>query len=117
MAEFLASISADIPWHVTAFHPDYKMTDPRPTSPADLLRAVQAGKQAGLRYVYAGNLPGRLGDLEDTRCWQCGAAAVERCGFRVLANRLAPGGRCRGCGAAIAGVWEAPARRVEKEAS
>jgi len=117
MAEFLAGISADIPWHVTAFHPDYKMTDPRPTSPADLLRAVQAGKQAGLRYVYAGNLPGRLGDLENTRCWQCGAAAVERYGFRVLANRLAPGGRCRGCGAAIAGVWEAPARRVEKEAS
>ncbi len=117
IAEFLASVSVDVPWHVTAFHPDYRMTGPRPTSAADLLRAVEAGRNAGLRYVYAGNMPGRLGDLENTRCWQCGAAVVERHGFRVLANRLRPGGLCPRCGARIAGFWEPPGRKAEKEAS
>lgn len=116
IAEFLASISVDIPWHVTAFHPDYKMTDPRPTSAADLLRAAEAGQEAGLRYVYAGNLPGRLGDLENTRCWRCGATLVERRGFRVLRNRMKAGGACPECGAAIAGFWEAGARQAGKEA-
>jgi len=116
IAEFLASISVDIPWHVTAFHPDYKMTDVRPTQPEDLLRAVRAGREAGLRYVYAGNLPGRLGDLENTRCWQCGAVVIERYGFRVLANRLGRGGQCPKCGAVIAGYWEAGVRAAEKEA-
>lgn len=116
IAGFLASISVDIPWHVTAFHPDYKMTDTRPTSPEDLLRAVQAGREAGLRYVYAGNLPGKLGDLENTRCWQCGAVLVERYGFRVLVNRLRAGGPCPKCGAAIAGFWTAPQRGAGEEA-
>ncbi len=116
IAGFLASISVDIPWHVTAFHPDYKMSDPPPTSAADLLRAVQAGQEAGLRYVYAGNLPGRLGGLENTRCWRCGETLVERYGFRVLRNRMKAGGACPRCGTAIAGFWEAGAREAGKEA-
>ena len=57
-------MSPEIPWHVTAYHQDYKMTDPANTRPEDLLRAIEIGKQAGLRYVYAGNLPGRVGNLE-----------------------------------------------------
>ncbi|GIU73184.1 MAG: AmmeMemoRadiSam system radical SAM enzyme [Bryobacteraceae bacterium] len=109
IARFLASISVDIPWHVTAFHPDYKMEDVRPTSASDLLRAVRAGKEAGLRYVYAGNLPG-LGELENTRCWQCGATLIERYGFRVLKNRIGADGRCPSCLAEIAGFWRVPAR-------
>jgi pyruvate formate lyase activating enzyme len=117
IAEFLASVSPDIPWHVTAFHPDYKMTGPRPTSAGDLLRAVEAGRNAGLRYVYAGNLPGRMGDLESTRCWQCGALGIERYGFRVLANRLKPVGRCPKCGGQIAGFWEAPGQAAAEEDS
>ena len=61
MAEFLCSVSPDVPWHVTAFHQDYKMTSPDDTRPADLLRAAAIGREAGLRYIYAGNLPGTSG--------------------------------------------------------
>ena len=71
LTEFLVSLSPDIPWHVTAFHADYKMSDNRNTRPDDLLRAAAIGKQAGLRFIYAGNLPGKVGDLEDTRCPSC----------------------------------------------
>lgn len=108
IASFLASIDPNIPWHVTAFHPDYKMTDPPPAGAAELLRAAEAGRRAGLHYVYAGNLPGRAGDLENTRCPACGGLLIERCGFRVLRNRLDAAGRCPACGARIAGFWKAP---------
>ena len=75
LATFLAGVSKDIPWHVTAFHPDYEMGDVRPCRAADLLRAADIGRQAGLRYVYAGNLPGSVGGLENTLCPGCGAAS------------------------------------------
>ena len=71
LSEFLVSVSPYIPWHVTAFHKDYKMTDPENTTAKDLIRAAEIGKKAGLRYVYAGNLPGQVGDLENTRCYEC----------------------------------------------
>jgi pyruvate formate lyase activating enzyme len=106
IAEFLAGISPDIPWHVTAFHRDYKMMGPADTPPETLLRAAAAGREAGLRYVYAGNLPGLAG-LEDTHCPGCGATLIERRGFRVLRNRLSAG-KCSHCGYAIPGVWGRP---------
>jgi pyruvate formate lyase activating enzyme len=105
MAEFLAAISPDIPWHVTAFHQDYKMQGPRNTPPETLMRAAAIGRAAGLRFVYAGNLPGETGRLEDTLCPACGMAVVERRGFRVLRNRLSGAGACPGCGAKIPGRW------------
>jgi pyruvate formate lyase activating enzyme len=107
MAEFLAGISPEIPWHVTAFHQDYKMTGPRDTRPEDLLRAVRAGRAAGLHYVYAGNLPGAVGRLEDTLCPRCGQAVVRRCGFRVESNRLGREGKCPNCAAPVPGRWAA----------
>ena len=61
-------MSPDIPWHVTAFHGDYKMTEPPNTTAEMLLDAAAIGRRAGLRYVYAGNLPGQVGALEHTRC-------------------------------------------------
>ena len=64
----MASVSPDIPWHVSAFHKDYKMTDPANTQPRDLARAAAIGKAAGLRFIYAGNLPGQVGELENTHC-------------------------------------------------
>ncbi len=109
IAEFLSGISPDIPWHVTAFHKDYKMRDPDDTPPETLLRAAELGRRAGLRYVYAGNLPGMVGDFENTRCPGCGAVLVRRFGYRILENRLREAGRCPSCGAAIAGWWT-PAR-------
>jgi len=106
IAEFLSGISPDIPWHVTAFHKDYKMPGPAGTPPETLVRAAAAGRAAGLRYVYAGNLPG-LGSLEDTHCPGCGAMLVERRSFRVLRNQLSAGA-CPHCGCAIPGIWSAP---------
>jgi len=105
IAEFIAGVSPDIPWHVTAFHPDYRMKDGRRTSAKDLDRAYTAGKEAGLRYVYAGNLPGGVGDRENTYCHSCNALLIERMGFYVTQNRM-QGDRCPDCDARIAGVWE-----------
>ncbi len=108
IARFLASVSPDIPWHVTAFHPDYKMTGPDRTSVATLLRAAELGRAEGLHFVYAGNLPGEVGEWEDTRCPGCNALLVERRGFRVLRNRVGEGGLCPDCARAIPGFWSAP---------
>jgi pyruvate formate lyase activating enzyme len=106
IAEFLAGISPDIPWHVTAFHQDYKMTGPQNTPAQTLIRAARIGRSAGLRFVYAGNLPGETEQLENTCCPRCGTAVIERFGFRVLRNRLAPDGTCPDCGTAIPGIWQ-----------
>jgi len=72
IAKFLASVSCDIPWHVTAFHKDYKMTEPPNTTAAQLIRAAEIGAEAGLRFVYAGNAPGHVGPWENTNCRSAG---------------------------------------------
>jgi pyruvate formate lyase activating enzyme len=108
IAAFLAGVSPDIPWHVTAFHPDYKMTDPPATPARTLLQGVELGRAAGLRYVYAGNLPGRVGGNEDTVCPQCGATLLRRTGFTVHDVNLTPHGACPTCGSPIPGVWSNP---------
>lgn len=105
LTEFVASVSADIPWHVTAFHQDYKMTSPDDTSARDLFRAVRIGRQSGLRYVYAGNLPGRVDDLENTKCYQCGKLLIRRHGYLIEDYRLTPEGTCPACHTAIPGRW------------
>lgn len=103
-AEFVASVSRDIPWHVTAFHPDYKMADRGATPAETLLKAAAIGRRAGLHYVYAGNLPGRVGEWENTRCPECRLGIIERFGFRVVRNRLV-NGACPQCQTPIAGRW------------
>jgi pyruvate formate lyase activating enzyme len=105
IARFLVSVSPDIPWHVTAFHPDYKMDDRQATSVRTLVGAVEAGREEGLHFVYAGNLPGSVRNLENTYCPSCHALLVERLGFRVLRNELAGDGHCPSCRTAIPGVW------------
>jgi len=105
LTEFVASVSRDIPWHVTAFHADYKMGDTRDTRPEDLMRAVSIARDSGLRYVYAGNLPGRIGDYENTRCPQCRELLIERHGYLIEKYRLTPKGACPKCHAQIPGRW------------
>ncbi|MBI2867092.1 MAG: AmmeMemoRadiSam system radical SAM enzyme [Chloroflexi bacterium] len=104
-ASFIASVSPDIPWHVTAFYADYKMRGREDTPPEMLINAARIGREAGLRYVYAGNLPGRVGENESTACPRCETVLVERVGYQITLNRLKSGGRCPTCGAAIPGVW------------
>ncbi len=104
-ARFLTSVSPDIPWHVTAFHSDYKMED-TPNTPANtLVRAAEIGREAGLHYVYAGNLPGRVDEYETTFCPHCNTPLVERSGFRVDAMRVGTDGKCPKCGEKVAGIW------------
>jgi len=105
IAGYLAGISRDIPWHVSAFHPAYQMEGPPATPAATLIRAAHIGRQAGLRYVYAGNLPGQVGDLENTRCPQCRRLLVERRGYRIVSNQLDGAGNCPACRAPIPGRW------------
>ncbi|MFQ5449350.1 MAG: AmmeMemoRadiSam system radical SAM enzyme [Nitrospinaceae bacterium] len=104
IAEFIASVSVDIPWHVTAFHPDYQMQDRGHTPAATLMRARRHGKEAGLKFVYSGNLPGRVEGTENTFCPGCGETVIARCGFRVTANHLKRGA-CPECGEPIPGSW------------
>lgn len=104
-AEFIASVSPDIPWHVTAFHQDYKMTGPRDTTARDLMQAAEIGKEAGLRFVYAGNLPGRVGSWENTYCPVCNSLLIERFGYWLRGYHLTDGGACPACGAHIPGIW------------
>jgi len=104
LARFLAGVSRDIPWHVTAFHPDYKMDDRGWTPVRTLARAAEIGQAEGLRFVYAGNRPGQTGSLENTYCPACQTVLIERVGFQVLANHLADGA-CPQCSARIPGIW------------
>ena len=105
MTAFIAGVSPDIPWHVTAFHKDYRMSDPENTTPEMLVRAASIGTRNGLRYVYAGNLPGQVGDLEHTKCHGCRRVLIERYGYHIASYRLTPEGACPDCGAAVPGRW------------
>jgi pyruvate formate lyase activating enzyme len=101
MAEFLTSVSPDLPWHVSGFYPMYKLKDAPRTGSEALRRCVRIGHEAGLKNVYAGNIPG----VEvDTRCAACGEVLVERSGFSVTKNSVVDG-RCPQCGAPAAGIW------------
>ena len=103
LTEFIAGVSPDIPWHVTAFHADYKMTDPGGTTPEMLLEAAALGRAAGLRNIYAGNLPGEVGDFENTRCGTCRELLIARCGYYIRDYRITPDGRCPACSTPVPG--------------
>lgn len=106
LTSFIAGVSPDIPWHVTAFHGAYKMTTgPQDTTPEMLIEAAAIGRANGLRHVYAGNLPGHVGDLEDTHCARCGDILISRSGYRIRQYRITPGGACPSCGSAVPGRW------------
>lgn len=102
IARFVHGVDPGIPWHVSRFHPGYRMTD-RPPTPVDTIkRALAVGDRVGLRYVYAGNVPGE--ERESTFCHQCRARLIHRWGFEVAGRRIVDGG-CPECGTAADGVW------------
>ena len=105
-ADAIAALSPAIPWHVTAFHQDYRMTDLRSTTADDLVQACETGREAGLRFVYAGNLPGRVGRWEHTWCPDCGELLVERFGYNIRLQRTTAEGACPACGGRIPGIWK-----------
>jgi pyruvate formate lyase activating enzyme len=105
IARFIASVSREIPWHITAFHEDYKMRGLGRTRLASLRQAGEIGKEEGLWFVYLGNLPGAAPEWENTYCPFCHALLVERTGFQVRENRITRGS-CPSCGKGIPGCWE-----------
>jgi pyruvate formate lyase activating enzyme len=104
-ADFIAGISPDIPWHVTAFHQDYRMQENANTTAEQLVRACETGRAAGLRFVYAGNLPGRVGRYENTYCPSCDELLIERYGYVIKQMKVSADGKCPACATAIPGVW------------
>ena len=107
LTSFVAAVSPDIPWHVTAFHGDYKMTSPENTTAAMLRTAAAIGRANGLRYIYAGNLPGQVGDLEHTACSSCGARLITRLGYHIRDYTITAAGTCPSCAAPVPGRWRA----------
>ncbi|MGD1974037.1 MAG: AmmeMemoRadiSam system radical SAM enzyme [Desulfobacterales bacterium] len=104
LAAFIArDLGPETPWHISRFHPTYKLTDRSPTPIQTLTAARDIGLNAGLRYVYTGNVPGDT--AENTFCYSCGETVIERWGFQVENLRLKDG-RCTQCGAEIDGVWD-----------
>jgi pyruvate formate lyase activating enzyme len=102
IAEFICSVDAGIPWHVSQFYPTYKLLD-KPRTPVETLRrAREIGFKAGLKHVYEGNVPGEGG--ENTYCPSCKETLIGRIGYRILENRIKDS-KCPKCGTAIEGVW------------
>ena len=106
-ARFIASVSKDIPWHVTAFHKDYKMTAPDNTDAQTLLRAAEIGREAGLHYVYVGNITGRVGEYENTFCSHCNQRLITRHGYVITEYKITGSGTCPNCNTKVAGLWPA----------
>lgn len=104
-ARFIHSVSPDIPWHVTAFYPTYKMRDPENTNARKLIQAAEIGCEEGLRYVYAGNLPGRVSRFENTCCPNCRETLIKRTGYHLHYNKITREGTCPNCQTPIPGIW------------
>jgi len=98
IAKFIASVDKKIPWHISRFYPHYKMQDVSPTSVETIHKAVKIGKEEGLRYIYAGNVPGD--DYESTYCPKCGKKVISRLGFQVEEINLDKD-KCKFCGEKI----------------
>ena len=104
IARFIKSVGEEIPWHVSRFHPDYRLIDVPPTPVETLRRAREIGMDEGLLYVYMGNVPG---EGEDTLCPGCGSAVIQRHGFNIISYRIRDGA-CPDCGTGLHGVWREP---------
>lgn len=102
IAKFLVETGRNIPWHISRFVPHYKMEKIPPTPLETLKMAYEIGKEAGLRYVYLGNVPGD--ETENTFCYSCGEKIIAREGYVIRANKITPEGKCPSCKSKIDGV-------------
>ncbi|MEA3489148.1 MAG: AmmeMemoRadiSam system radical SAM enzyme [Candidatus Omnitrophota bacterium] len=103
IASFLAGTGKEIPWHISRFHPDYKYTDSYPTPVKTMERAMEIGREEGLKYIYLGNVYTE----GETFCPGCGKALIERGGFTAnILEDFTEDGKCRSCGTVIDGVWK-----------
>lgn len=102
IARFIAGLGRETPWHISRFHPQYKVRHLPVTSLESLHRAGQIGREAGLKYVYSGNVPGD--DAENTRCFHCGKLLIERCGFKIIGINLQKN-KCSHCGIQLEGIF------------
>ena len=103
IAEFVAGVDPTVPWHISAYHPAYKLKD-QPRTPREVIdRARELGLAAGLKYVYPGNVIRAEG--QETSCPSCGTTVIERLGYRILVTELKDG-KCGKCGEPIQGVWK-----------
>jgi len=102
IAGFIVELGIETPWHISRFHPQYKIQDVPVTPLTSLHRAAQIGKEAGLKYVYSGNVPGDQG--ENTYCFKCGNLLIERYGFRIVSMNL-KGNQCPKCATELDGVF------------
>ncbi|MCX7944627.1 MAG: AmmeMemoRadiSam system radical SAM enzyme [Deltaproteobacteria bacterium] len=99
IAEFIASISPDIPWHISRYHPDYKL-DISSTPTESISRAREIGRKSGLKFVYSGNIWGDEG--ENTYCPNCNKLLIRRVGFSVIENNIS-NSCCKFCNAKVYG--------------
>ena len=102
LARFLADLDPNIPWHISRFHPTYRLTHINATRPESIHKAKKIGMEAGLKYVYTGNLPGDEG--EKTFCHECGELLIDRFGFSISKNKI-QNNQCPKCSTVIPGVW------------
>jgi pyruvate formate lyase activating enzyme len=102
IAGFIATLGKETPWHISRFHPQFKMLDTPVTSVSALHRAVEIGRRAGLKYVYSGNVPGDEG--ESTYCFNCRSRLIERYGFQIMSTQL-NGNKCKKCGMELEGIF------------
>ena len=105
IARFIVSVDPFMPWHVSRFHPGYKLLDRPATPPAAVKKAREIGLEAGLKHVYTGNVVFLGGDGEDTFCPYCGAKVISRDGYFIKSMRLDEKGACPFCSHRLAGVW------------
>ncbi len=102
IANFLVETGRDIPWHISRFVPHYRMNNIGPTSIETLKSAYDIGRNAGLRYIYLGNVPGD--ESESTRCYKCNEMLIERCGFGIRSNTITNKGECPSCKTKVDGM-------------
>jgi pyruvate formate lyase activating enzyme len=103
IARFIADVDPSVPWHISRFHPDHKFTQRPPTPLEALDEAYRIGLEAGLHYVYVGNVPGH--PSEDTACANCKETLIRRGGMHAPESRIDPDGRCPGCNRTVAGIF------------